>query len=147
MEEFFEKAVETHLTFMKKSNDSIPIWLIILKNEGMNIYAIVNRINQSPMQKISSLILSEQPEAYVLFSEGWTTRKMATTEESLNFIRNYKYGSIKDLPDKKEVLTVMGRSKDGKHEINKVFYIKRDSKNNVIEFLEDKIGKLEAKLP
>lgn len=41
----------------------------------------------------------------------------------------------------------MGRSKDGKHEINKVFYIKRDSKNNVIEFLEDKIGKLEAKLP
>lgn len=146
IDEFFEEAVETHLSFMKRESDSIPIWLVILKKGSIEIYAIVNKVKQSPMQKISSLILLNKPEAYVLFSEGWS-KEVKTEDESINLKRNYTYGSIENMPDKKEVLTVLGRSKDGKHEINKLFYIKRDSKNNVIEFLEDRIGKLEAKLP
>jgi len=147
MKQFFDQSVETHFTFMKSIPKPNPLWLSMLKDGGLNIYCIINDVKESPMQKIKTLIEQENPDAYVFFGLGWSKTVIGGRAGLEKFLDNHEYGTIKNMPDKKEVLTVIGRSRDGQTEIQKLFFIKRNSKNMITDFEEDKGERLEANLP
>lgn len=148
MKQFFDQAIETHFKFMRSYKDPNPLWLLTLKDSKMNIVCIINDVQASPMQKIKTLIEVQDPDAYVFFALGWS-KSLTGGEQGLEkFLNTHKYGTIKDMPDKREVLTVVGRSKDGKDEVQKIFYIKRDSEDKITEFIEDqKPGSMRINLP
>lgn len=150
MKQFFEEAIENHLNFIKRVQDANPLWLLMLEDGGVNIYCIVNEKEESPMQKIKTLIEQKNPDAYLFFALGWAKSLTREKEGLQKFLETYKYGTIKDMPDKKEVLSIIGRTRDGRTEIQKLFNIKRDSNDGITNFQEDnagKFGKFEVNLP
>ncbi len=148
IQEFFKKAVDTHLDFLKQTvaagETPIPIWVMLFKNNTIDIVAVINDTNQSPQQKIGYMIMQKSPDAYVVFAEAYS--KTVTKESFADYMKNKKYGDLENDPERKECLTVSGKSIDGKHKLERLFWIKRPDKYS-IDFIEEDQTKLSDNLP
>jgi len=127
--DFFSKMIDHHLHWMNSIPNPNPLWLILLKNGKIDILNIINAIKQSPMEAVGEIIKQKKPDAYIFFAEGWS--KKMTSEQ----MKKVKWGDVSKSKDKKECLTVFGRSIDGLHEVKKIFWIKRVK--NQMYFTED----------
>lgn len=128
--DFFSKMIDHHLHWMNTLPNPNPLWLILLIDGKIEILNIINTVKQtSPMEAVGEIIKKKKPHAYLFFAEGWS--KQVKSED----IKKLKYGDVSKSTDKKECLTVVGRSIDGLHEVKKIFWIKRVNKR--MYFTED----------
>lgn len=150
-EEFFRDGLEHHKRWMIHVKNPVCKFFLLTykKNEKLIIvnFIMASPKNSSPMDLARPLIELIDPDYYIVMGEGWAKIYNNTKEAEQSF-KNLRYGDIAKMPDKVELLTALGRSKDGKHESSKVFTMKRNPNDEIIEFKEMEGGTLKTtKLP
>lgn len=132
---FFKFVVKTTIdSFKGCPTKDLPKQEIILVKHGcppISIYLSVSRNGIPPSAVAGSLIQKNDPDAYIVVAGGWATKPMSK-EEYEEYRKTYVYGSIVDLPPDKrrEELTLVGKTKDGKQVLEKIFEIRREDHCN-----------------
>ena len=144
-EDFFNQAVDRMVEMFKKEDHAILPHAILFLIEGgiikyMTItfpdpdhYIINGRIqnfppgisNVPPMVIITDIIEKSGAEAYIHISQVWIRKNPPTKEESINDDKPGVIGSLQ-VSERREVLSCVGRTKDGKQTLSRFFEMKRD---------------------
>jgi len=149
-DEFFSSGLEHHKQWMVMVKNPIFKTFVLTYNKHENMIRVHIFANtpekQSPLDFIRGLIEQVDPDYYIVIGEAWA-KIYDNPEKAKESYNNLRYGEISKMPDKVELLTAIGKSKDGKNETTKVFTMKRNTNEEIIELKEMK-GKLTTtKLP
>jgi len=134
-QEFFDQAFNHHKEWMIRiKNPAFPFYMQLYHKKLNQIDVVVVAESKfSPLDYAQTIIEKRDPDYYIVLSEAWM--RMMKTKENLETIqKNYHYGDIKKSPDRVEVLTVAGRSKDGKEQFSRNLKIVRNKKNEIVRF-------------
>jgi len=146
-QEFFTETIFHHIKYLKSLRGNSPNQLVCIlltyeSDKGIHVYSIATD-DQSPINAIKPIVYKVQPEFYIVFSEGWSI--LNTDLEKLE--SDLKHGDIEKMKKRKEVLNCYGQSKDGKYKVSKMFEIKRNKKQDVIDLIEYEGQIVSDKLP
>jgi len=132
--EFFNQAFEHHTNWMLKiKKPAFPFFMQFYNKRRNEIeVVIVADCPYSPLEYAKPLIEKHDPDYYIVLSEAWVKQTNPKDYEEMK--NNYQYGDIKKSPDRKEILQVTGKSKDGKSTFGKSLVIIRNEKKEIIRF-------------
>jgi len=132
--EFFSQAFEHHTNWMLKIKKPVFPFFMQFYNKRRNEIEVIVVADcpYSPLEYAKPLIEKHDPDYYIVLSEAWVKQTNPKDYEELK--NNYKYGDIKKSPDRKEILQVTGKSKDGKSNFGKTLVIIRNEKKEIIRF-------------
>lgn len=135
--EFFEMAFNHHTEWMiRVKKPAFPFYMQLYNKSRNQIDVVVVADSPySPLDCAKPVIEKRDPDYFIVLSEAWM-RSMKTKEDFNEIKKNYQYGDIKKSQDRVEVLTVYGKSKDGKEQFSKNLKIIRNNKNEIIKFDE-----------
>ena len=123
--EFYTRGITHHLKQRKRLKSDILLFVLhTCKNDKLKISPII-AYNTSPMDYAQDAIDRVQPEMYLICSEIWAHNP----ENKEEFVKNYKWGEIKDMEDKFECISFLAKTMDGKEhheEMHKI--IRKDGK-------------------
>lgn len=128
---FFNLAVRVAIDKFKRvpTKDLPPQEIILIKHgcPPISIYLSVARNGIPPSAVAGCLIQKANPDAYILVGGCWATKPM-TDEEQEEYRKTHVYGEIVELPPDKrrEMLSIVGKTKDGRQKLEKIFEIKRE---------------------
>ena len=143
-QEFFTKSYESHKKWMIKIRKPVIFLFIHLykkEYKRIQIIAVQGSNGESPMDYARTIIERFDPDYYILLGEGWATE--IKKDEGETWLANHKYGDISKLPrdQRREILTVIGKTKDGKQKFEAAAEIKRNERDEIIGFEEDQFDK------
>lgn len=134
-QEFFSQAFEHHTEWMiRVKKPAFPFYMQLYHKSTNGIeVVVVAECEKSPLDYARTIVERYDPDYYIVLSEAWMT-SLPSQEDFKKMKENYQYGDIKKRPDKIEVLTVIGKSKDGKDQYSKNVKIVRNKKREIIKF-------------
>jgi len=142
---WFYDMLSNHKRFMRKQVDPLPIWLVYRKDGIDNCGAVPNEDADkfSPNVTVSEILQAKNPDIWILFSEAWCalSAKVDTVEEAK---RQFHRGDVSKLPDKVEMLTVFGKTRDKKEVISESYWLIRNDQGRIIDFKKTPMHKMEA---
>lgn len=116
---------------VKADKGDIPFTIATYKNGKHAVHPFLCT-SGSPMDYAQQVIDKEAPEMYCIACVGWMKR-MSDKAESKEYLKNYKWGDMKDDPKKDEGLFFMGKTLDGTETYSKTFLIHRDTSGTTLE--------------
>lgn len=142
---WFYDMLSNHKRFMRKQVDPLPIWLVYRRDGIDDSSPIPNEdIDKfSPNITVSNLLQAKDPDIWILFSEAWCSlsAKVDTVKEAKE---QFNRGDVSKLPDKVEMLTVVGKTRDKKEEISESYWLIRNDQGRIIDFKKTPMQKMEA---
>ena len=135
--EFFEFALENHKRWiLEVKNPKLPCFMQFYMKEARKTVAIAlagTPKGHSPLDFARGIIEKFDPDYYIVLAECWCKQVSKDTKFDTS---NLKYGDIEKMSDSYEILTAVGKSKDGTSEFFKSFSIVRNDKEEIIELKE-----------
>lgn len=138
LEEFCDRIVKVNVEIVKDSSTkSTTFTIVTYKNDEATLHPFLYT-DGSPMDYAQHVIDKESPEMYCIVSEAWV--RIMPINESKEYEKNYKWGNMKNDPEKKESLFFIGKTMDGTKNYNRVFIIHRKKSGTTLEELKDSDG-------
>ena len=146
IQEFYDSHKKTQMHMIKTGQSPSPCVMFMLKEKDVGVAPM---LMENPLPVCNQLIQRTQPDAYMVVVEGWAKMMKGKSKEDIKkYQKNYEYGSIQNEPDKKEVLNIIGKSKDGLTNIEEIYFIQRDKDDKITDFEPMNYDKAECvKLP
>ena len=136
--EFLEEMEKFHKYNMMGKIDTAPI-VYLKRGKEVGICPIISDGEpHSPMDHLKEIIYETKPDAYLFASEAWMAMEKKGSSKTKDLLKKYKYGDIEKLKTKQEVLIMTGSTMDKKHQVHKVFKMKRNKAGEVTKLTEQK---------
>ena len=136
-QEFCDMIVDINVKAIKESTNKTLFTIVTYKNGEPSIHPFFYT-DGSPMDYAQQVIDKETPEMYCIVSEAWV--KIMPINESNEYEKNYKWGDMKEDPQKKECIFFLGKTMDGTKTYSRTFIIYRKKSEITLKELKDKKG-------
>lgn len=116
--------------FMQYDESRLPICFLWNKKgkPSIGIVPMENFTGHSPMDDLKRVVYGINPDAYLFCGEA--SMKQMTKDE----VKDYEYGALQDDPQSKDILIMIGNTREGNEEFNKLFDMKRNKEDTKWEF-------------